>query len=72
MQKYAICNKTSKYAKLCNTRFGFWGPRDLIRKEPEFEAPIAPSKYIECHALRNAFSLSLSLCLGLNERLGLG
>ncbi len=39
MQKYAICNKTSKYAKLCNTRFGFWGPRDLIRKEPEFEAP---------------------------------
>jgi hypothetical protein len=40
MQKYVICSKTSKYARICNIIFGFWGPHNLIRKDPEFQVPI--------------------------------
>ncbi len=36
-----MCSKTSKYAKkICNIRFSFWGPHNLIGKDPKFQVPI--------------------------------
>ncbi len=40
VQKYVIYSKTSTYGKIYNIRFGFWGPHNLIRKDPEFQVPI--------------------------------